>query len=67
MLNFVGVIKMQIIWICEWFVSLGFQTPGEKVFGPQKHNYLKHRTSGGIWKPSFFCRQEALDVDVFFF
>ncbi len=27
--------------------SLGFQTPGEKVFGPQK-TYLKHRTSGGL-------------------
>ena len=35
---------------------LGFQTPGEDVFGP----YLKHRTSGGIWKT------RELDIHVFF-
>ena len=28
-------------------IALGFQTPGEEVFGPEK-TYLKHRTSGGI-------------------
>ena len=30
--------------------TIGFQTPGEKVFAPHV-TYLKHQTSGGIWKP----------------
>ena len=29
-------------------ITLGFQTPGEEVFGPQKHT--SNTFSGGIWK-----------------
>ena len=48
-----------IKWRGPWFVktlemstflfALVFQTPGEEVFGPQKHTY--NIFSGGIWKP----------------